>query len=669
MAEQDLSEYARSLVADVQATAEAEGSTTHPAVFTARVLYDLEQAGVLENPFTAYHSGRGFEVYGYGVSTDGTTLDLFVTEFDLAPLDRKATKAQMDAAFKRLLGFARRCREGLKQYIDESSDVHDMCEAVDKALSEVARIRLFYLTNRICTASEVPPTDFDGLPVSREVWDLARLHRNETSGSLAEPIMVDFDPPLPCVLTPSDEPDHSVVLGVIPGSTLADLYESHWTRLLELNVRSFLQARGNVNRGIRETILKAPGRFLAYNNGITATATEVQFVLDPEGRPTHVSGVQGLQIVNGGQTTASLYYARARDRADLSQVQVQMKLTKVAPERLTDIVKRISEYSNTQNRVTQVDFSSNDAYHVDVQRYTRSLWAPAAEGSSQETHWFYERARGQYTDELTKAQTPARQKKFKQINPLKQKFTKADLAKYVHSWEQLPHLVGRGAQKNFVEFTIRLADDPPKVDVQYCRRVIAMAILFKAVDRIAGLHKAASHKSLVTTYTMARLSLAVDRRIDLDRIWHEQRVSSALERAIDSLCPLVMEAALRPLRGNNVGEWAKKGDCWDAVSRVSWTVPEELEAELRDAPLHATSLSAGSDVVTEGTEAELLAVPVDEWFAIARWAKETHNLDPWQRQLVQAVGRRRELDEKVPATQASQALHTRNEALGLGFRP
>ncbi|BAJ29371.1 MULTISPECIES: AIPR family protein [Kitasatospora] len=669
MAEQDLSEYARSLVADVQATAEAEGSTTHPAVFTARVLYDLEQAGVLENPFSAYHSGRGFEVYGYGVSTDGTTLDLFVTEFDLAPLDRKATKAQMDAAFKRLLGFARRCREGLKQYIDESSDVHDMCEAVDKALSEVARIRLFYLSNRICTASEVPPTEFDGLPVSREVWDLARLHRNETSGSLAEPIMVDFDPPLPCVLTPSDEPDHSVVLGVIPGSTLADLYESHWTRLLELNVRSFLQARGNVNRGIRETILKAPGRFLAYNNGITATATEVGFVRDSEGRPTHVSSVQGLQIVNGGQTTASLYYARARDRADLSHVQVQMKLTKVAPERLTDIVKRISEYSNTQNRVTQVDFSSNDAYHVDVQRYTRSLWAPAADGSTQETHWFYERARGQYTDELTKAQTPSRQKKFKQINPLKQKFTKADLAKYVHSWEQLPHLVGRGAQKNFVEFTIRLADDPPKVDVQYCRRVIAMAILFKAVDKIAGVHKAASHKSLVTTYTMARLSLAAGRRIDLDRIWHEQRISPVLEAAIDSLCPLVMKTVLRPQRGNNVGEWAKKGDCWDAVSRVSWTVPGELEQELREVPLHAASLSVGSDVATEGREAELLAVPVDEWFAIARWAKETHSLDPWQRQLVQAVGRRLELDEKVPVTQASQALHTRNEALGLGFRP
>ncbi|MET8376745.1 AIPR family protein [Streptomyces microflavus] len=668
MAEQDLSEYARSLVADVQATSEAEGSM-HQDVFTARVLYDLEQAGVLENPFGAYHSGRGFEVSGYGLSADETALDLFVTEFDVEPLDRKATKAQMDAAFRRLLAFARRCREGLAQYIDESSDVHDMCVAVDKALSEVARVRLLFLTNRICTASVVPPTEFDGLPVSREVWDVARLHRNETSGSLAEPILVEFDPPLPCVLTPSDEADHSVVLGVIPGSTLADLYEVHWTRLLELNVRSYLQAKGGVNRGIRETIRKTPGRFLAYNNGITATATEVEFVRDAEGRPTHVNSVQGLQIVNGGQTTASLYYARARDRADLSAVQVQMKLTKVAPERLSDIVKKISEYSNTQNRVTQVDFSSNDAFHVDVQRYTRSLWAPAPDGSSQETHWFYERARGQYTDELTKAATAPRQQKFKRVNPLKQKFTKTDLAKYVHSWEQLPHLVSRAAQKNFVEFTLRVTEEPPEVDTQYCRRVIAMAILFKAVDRVAARHEAASHKSHVTTYTMARLVLAADRRIDLDRIWQEQRITPALEEAIDSLCPLVMKAVLTPLRGNNVGEWAKKGECWDMVSRVQWKVPGELEAELRVTPLHASGLSAGSDVVAEGTEVELLAVPVEEWSAIARWAKETHSLSPWQRQLLQQVGRRLELDETVPAHQASQAVQTRSKALEFGFRP
>lgn len=666
MTEPSISEYARSLVADVQATAEAERTTT-PEAFTSRVLFDLEQAGVLTNTFTAYHKTQGHEVHGYGMGEDGTSLDLFISDFDLAPLERKLTRAQVETAFRRLLTFVKRCRDGLRKHIDEAFDVYDMCGAVEKALGEVERIRLILFTDLVCTATEFQPIEFDGLPVLREVWDLARLHRHETSGTLGEPIVVSFSPPLPCVSAPSSEPDHSVVLAVISGDMLADLYAEHGASLLELNVRSFLQARGAVNRGIRETILKLPGRFLAYNNGITATASEVEFGICPGGQPG-ISLIRGLQIVNGGQTTASLHYAKIRDKADLAQVAVQMKLTEVSPDRLADIVPKISEYSNTQNRVTQVDFSSNHEYHVSVQRITRSLWAPASSGSAQETHWFYERARGQYTDELAKARTSARQIHFRQLNPTRQMFKKSDLANYVHSWEQLPHLVSRGAQKNFVEFMLRLEEQAPRVDILYCQRVIAMAILFNTVDQIARGHGAGSLKRAVTAYTMARLSLATGQRLDLDQIWREQRVSPTTRAAIDALCPLVMEEIKKPRKVNNVGEWAKRGTCWDGVSRVTWVVPDDLAAELRDTPLDPAALAGGEPGLAR-LDSEMLAVAVEEWFAIARWAKETRNLEPWQRQLTHAVARRLELDEEVPDTQAAQVMHVRDEAYKLGFRP
>ncbi|MEU3390413.1 AIPR family protein [Streptomyces albidoflavus] len=668
MAELDLIEFSRSLVADVQATADAEGTTT-PEAFTRRVFEDLEQAGVVSNTFTAFHKAHGHEVHGYGIGESGETLDLFVTDFQLTPLDSKVTKSPTQTAFKRLLTFVQRCRDGLQQHVDESFDVYDMCAAVEKSLTEVQRIRLFLLSNRVSTWAEVPATHFDGLPVTHEVWDLARLHRHATSGALGEPIVVPFDPPLACVSAPSSEEDHSVILAVVPGEMLAELYAEYGTRLLELNVRSFLQARGAVNRGIRDTLLYAPGRFLAYNNGITATASKVDFVTGPDGVPTHISGVHGLQIVNGGQTTASLHYARSRDKVGLSHVRVQMKLTEVSPDRLAEIVPKISEYSNTQNRVTQVDFSSNHEYHVEVQRITRSLWAPATDGSGQETHWFYERARGQYTDELAKARTPARQRQFKKLNPAKQKFKKEDLAKFVHSWQQKPYHVGRMAQKNFVEFMLRLEEAPPRVDVQYCQRVIAMAILFKAVDRIAAIHGAGSHKSLITTYTMARLSLATDCRIDLDQIWREQGVSTVLEAAIHDLCPRVMRTVTTPLEGTHVGEWAKKVTCWDAVSKVRWQTPPALEAELVDRPLDEAALAGGTGDDHQGAHEEVALVPVDEWYAIERWAKETRNLEPWQRQLAQYTGRRLELEQEVPETQAVQALHARGEALRLGFTP
>lgn len=667
MAEPDLDEFSRGLVADVQATADAEGTTT-PEAFTRRVFEDLEQAGVASNTFTAYHKAYGHEVHGYGIGESGESLDLFVTDFHLMPLETKLSKAQTETFFRRLLTFAARCRDGLQRHIDESFDVYDMCAAVAKALTEVQRIRLFLLSNRVGTFTEVPTSDLDGLPVNQEVWDLARLHRHTTSGSLGEPIVVPFSPPLSCVAAPSSEDDHSVALAVIPGQMLAELYAEYGTRLLELNVRSFLQTRGSVNRGIRETLLHVPGRFLAYNNGITATASQVDFVTGPDGEPTHISGIHGLQIVNGGQTTASLHYALTRDKADLSAVRVQMKLTEVAPDRLAEIVPKISEYSNTQNRVTQVDFSSNHDYHVELQRITRSLWAPAADGSGQETHWFYERARGQYTDELAKARTPARQRQFRRLNPTRQKFTKADLAKFVHSWHRLPYLVSRGAQKNFVEFMLRVEEALPRVDLQYCQRVIAMAILFKAVDRTAAIHGAGSHKSMITTYTVARLSLATDRRIDLDRIWRDQSVTPVLESAIHDLCPRVMRAVTTPLEGNHVGEWAKKVACWDAVSAVPWTMPRALSMELLDSPLDEAALSGGTGTESGAAE-EAVQIPADEWHAIARWAKETRALEPWQRQLAQFVGRKLEQEQEVPEVQAVQALHARNEALRLGFNP
>ncbi|MCP3758382.1 AIPR family protein [Streptomyces sp. TBY4] len=659
--------YARQLVGDALATAEAE-RTTSPEAFTRRVLEELEQAGVVSNTYTAYHRSHGLEVHGYGTGETPGGLDLFVTEFRQSPLEDRLTKAQAESRFKRLLAFLRRCQNGLRQHIDESSDVYDMCDAVEKALTEAPQIRLFLLSNCVSTSAAPPPVDFDGIPVIHEIWDLPRLHRQETSGTLSEPIAVTFDPPLPCLSPPSTEADHSVALTVLPGDTLADLYTKHGTRLLELNVRSFLQTRGSVNRGIRESLLDSPGRFLAYNNGITATASQVEFVEGTDGQHLGISKIHGLQIVNGGQTTASLHHAKKRDRADLSHVRVQMKLTVVPPERLMEIVPKISEYSNTQNKVTLVDFSSNHEFHVDVQRITRSLWAPAADGSGQETHWFYERARGQYADELAQL-TAAGQKRFRTLWLTRQKFTKADLAKYALSWDQLPHLVSRGAQKNFAEFMIRLREHPVRVDTLYCQRVIAKAILFKTADQVARAHGAGSYKSAVTTYMVARLSLAVGKRLDLGEIWRRQQVSDALAAALDDLCPRVMASVTHPLRGSHIGEWAKQSACWEAVSRVQWSLDAELEAELLDAPVEDTLLNEDEGADVDGTTAmeDVEGVSEAEWAAIEEWSKVTRSLLPSQRQLVQVVGWRLRAGEPISETQAMRVLHVRSEAMRLGF--
>ncbi|KJY36950.1 AIPR family protein [Streptomyces sp. NRRL S-495] len=660
MADHDLNEYARALVADIQAKAEAEDGSI-PNTFTRHVLDILEEAGVASDTTLAYYSARGLEIYGYGVSEDGSHLDLFTTDFHLAQGESKMIKAESEKLFRRLAAFLRK-HETVRQSQEDNTDVHDMCVGVEKAMQEVSRIRLFVLCNRVSTADAPESTEFEGIPVTHELWDLARLHRHETSGTVAEPIKVTFDQPLPCLAAHSDEPNYSVVLAVISGRKLAELYEEHRTRLLELNVRSFLQTRGAVNKGIRDTLLHAPGRFLAYNNGVTATASDVDFIVDGEGNPIAIKSMTGLQIVNGGQTTASLHHVLSRDKRDLDGVHVQMKLTIVEPAHLSEIVPKISQYSNTQNKVTLVDFSSNHDFHIDFERVSRTLWAPAPDGSSQETRWFYERARGQYADESAKHHTPASQRKFKLVMPTRQRFSKSDLATYVHSWEQLPHWVSRGAQKNFAHFMERIDRSGPIVDARYCKRVIATALLFQTADKVARMHAAGSHKRLITTYMVARLALATERRIDLDRIWNMQSTTEALEEALDDLCPHVMKAVI--VSGRHVSEWAKKPDSWDVVSRTHWEVPDSLKAELLDAPIVlASPEEEGSD------EAEVLVTGIasETWKAIGDWAHEGGGLRPAERQLADRVARRLEQGQGVTGAQARRAYEVYEAAIKLGF--
>jgi len=591
-------------------------------------------------------------------------VDLFLSHFRQVP--ERLTRTQIETLFRRLSSYLDKCRSRLAQQLDESTDVHDMAVGVVKEVTATPRVRLFLLTNAVAATTAVPPEERDGLSVTHHVWDVARLERLASSGTLSESIVVDFDPPLPCLGTPGTDVDFSVFLAILPGDILANLYGRYGTRLLELNVRSFLQGRGLVNKGIRQTLLNEPERFLAYNNGITATASHVEFTHAGPTGSRLIHRVHDLQIVNGGQTTASLHHAHARDRADIERVQVQMKLTVVSPERLQDIVPEISRYSNTQNKVTVVDFSSNHPFHVAVEKVTRSLWAPANDGSGQETRWFYERARGQYADALARERTPAGQRRFKLIHPTSQKFTKSDAAKYLNSWQQLPHLVSRGAEKNFYAFMTAMGDDVLEVDSTLCQRLIATAILFRATDRVIAEQQFGGYKINIVTYTVAKLAQATNRRIDLDRIWREQTLTLALTSALRELCVPVHQVIARPLRGTNVGEWAKQPDCWEQVCEVAWAPSEDLVQELTH---NATEVAAAERAISDSSiVGAAAAVPAPVWFALAAWARDSQNLAPWQRQLASNVGRYLNNDWPLSEKQATQAVRVLDEARQLGFR-
>ena len=440
--------------------------------------------------------------------------------------------------------------------------------------------------------------------------------------------------------------------------------------LLERNVRSFLQARGKVNRSIRDTIIEEPERFLAYNNGITLTAESVGLCSD--GGMTAIATLDGLQIVNGGQTTASLL-ATGRGRADLSQVYVAAKLIEIrSGETHDELVRNVSRYANSQNRISEADFSANDPFHVGIEELSRTIWAPAATGTQRETRWFYERARGQYQVARAAESTPARRRTFSAVHPTRQRFTKTDLAKFESTWDQLPHIVSRGAQKNFSDFMIRLGDrGRGEPDRTYFERLVAKAILFREAERIVQRQNFGGYRANIVTYTIALLCNATDQRLDLERIWREHAVGETLERAIGELSHEVHAIITNPPNGRNITEWCKSEACWDAVrERASTAAVAGLRGEVMSADAvrreNRRNLSDLPDEYVENMR-RVVEINSEGWRLLADWGTDTHALDVSERQLASRIARVLQSGRTINSADARRAVEIIERADQLGI--
>jgi len=679
MTDDGLVAFATELQQEIILTAEIEeAEALRSQTFTERMIEELTDAGELDDGHAHYYRAHGVEASGYSLSSDDDTLDLFVTLFKDAVPPVTVKRAEVAAAFKRLVSFYEKARSGLHLYLEEASPAFDMALQVhDFALKgQLHPVRLFLFTDGLTTVDVRPTEQLDDVSISYHIWDIRRLYRLVSSGRNHEPIEINFvqrfGRPLPCLAAPTEESDYSAFLTIVPGEILEVIYDDYGPRLLERNVRSFLQARGKVNKQMRKTILEEPERFLAYNNGISATASRVELAQLPEGG-VGITSVSDLQIVNGGQTTASVHSAARRDKAEVGRLSVQAKLTVLAPNRVDEVVPLISRYANSQNKVNEADFYANGAFHVQVEKYSRSIWAPAKDGTQRQTKWFYERARGQYQDSLAREGTPARRRHFKAIYPSSQKFTKTDLAKFENTWSQLPHLVSLGAEKNFREFATRLAERGGRSEAtqQYFQRLVAKAILFRTSERIVSAQNFGGYRANIVTYSMAYLCHRVSSRIDLDRIWLKQSLSPTLVATIEAVCHSVHAVLTDPPGRGNVTEWCKKAACWKRIQEIDVELPSRLEDELisisRDEMRRVDRGISGPDTEEAKLIVQASAVPAETWFRISNWAKETGNLEPWQRSLAYNLGRVSDAGRDPSYKQATQGLRLLEEARRLGF--
>ena len=673
-----LSTFNEGLQQAVLLDASSEGSErTLSQAFTEYMLSVLAEAGEVDDAECAQYDAGSARASAFEAREDDGTLQLFITDYRTDGGVQGLGKAGLEVHFKRLISFAEQASQGLWRRLEESSPAWDMAQRIDAAWPNTGELRLTLLTNSELRTNLPPETTVLGRSAHFSVWDIDRLQKLDSSGRRQEPLSVDLEEiwgePVPCLGPHGELGSYQAYLLVIPGELLSRIYEIHGPHLLELNVRSFLQARGKVNRGIQESIREEPARFLAYNNGISMTASAVRIVRGPDGG-TAIAHIDDLQIVNGGQTTASLHYAKVKTKADLSNVFVQAKLSVVVPEQLEELVPRISQFANSQNRVNMADFTANDPFHVELEKLSRTIWAPGASGTHQMTRWFYERARGQYADAHARERTPARQREFKRIHPLSQKFTKTDVAKFENIWDQKPWLVSLGAEKNFREFMVHLEGRSRFTpDEEYFENLVGKAILLRSTERLISRLQLGGYRAQAVAYTLAKLFNATAQQIDLSAIWRAQQLPTELEDCIQGLGTIIHRHLITSAGTRNVSEWAKREDCWKSVLALAWTVPVKVTSQLRmtGRRTRTRSETSVSEILTEterGAMDRVARVPAETWFLLAGWAKQTENLEPWQRSLAFSLGRNADSGKANSRKQAAQGAKILDEVARLGFK-
>lgn len=642
---------------------------------TSIMLEYLEEAGEVSDPVMCPFRSHGLQLNAYAIDEDCSNLDIFVCLYSDSDSPKSVSQADVDAAIKRAIQLYQKAINDLYTSFEKDNDTYEFAITVNQQKAQIKTVRICALTNGL-----VKPIPFKNITrgnaeISFVIWDIDRLYRCVTSGKMRETIEIDFEEKfgvtIPCIENGTSE-KYSVYLAIISGELLAALYDEYRDRLLEKNVRSFLQVKGAVNKGIRDTLRDEPDMFLAYNNGISVTAESVDIVRDENGKPS-IRRIRDMQIVNGGQTTASIFNAH-KDRkinADLSKVFVQMKLSVItSPEDMDEIVPRISAFANTQNKVQVADFSANDPYHRRVEELSRTIWAPA-QGGMKPVNWFYERARGQYADMLSRETTTLRRKQFKETHPV---FTKTDLAKYENTWDQLPFQVSEGAQKNFRRFTLRLDERKAALpDEKYFQNLVAKAILFRRTEKLVQQQQYGGYRANIVTYTLALLSFKTAQRINLERIWKEQSLSPILEAEIIKVSKIIHGIITNPPGGANVGEWCKKEKCWDVVKKCDYTVSDKLSSELVDVGYTSAKATPNSsiDSLTEDEQKiidKAAAVSAETWLALSRWAKETNNFQPWLRSMLFSVGTLVGRGRKPSIKQSKHALKALKDAGDKGFR-
>ena len=446
-----------------------------------------------------------------------------------------------------------------------------------------------------------------------------------------------------------ENPYVDTYLAIISGDVLAKIYNQYRTMLLEKNVRAFLRNKSKVNKRIMATIKSKPEMFFSYNNGISTTASNVE-LKQMRGGYLYINKITDWQIVNGGQTTASIASAQG---CDLSKVFVQMKVSVVKnKENYSEIVKDISTCANSQTGIKQSDFESGDKYLIDMEKVSKEEVAPITNKK-----WFFERMRGIYADTLASLEKYDKES-FKEEFPKDQMLTKIDVAKLMVIWDMKPHTACNSREKCFASY-MRTLKEGTNIDAAYWHKVVALSILYKAIDkRVEKRCGQKGFKSRTTAYTMSAISYLTEQKLNLAYIWKKQEVQSQLKEVIEREVVIVNDF----LERDNSRSFTKNAKCWEELKEWIDNTP---------IPVSLTTTEENEEAYNEEEEnilAQANSISSELWQAILNWAKAENRLSLLERRNISGYIKRKENGRSITkVNQAENAISLKNKAEMLGF--
>ncbi|WP_321387437.1 AIPR family protein [uncultured Enterococcus sp.] len=665
-------EYIKSFTASVHAEAESLQVPIVEAFFDSvgGILVESEAISTYTLGYFIKKIGTSFaEINGYSYELADGTFNIFIVD-DMDFPEENLTNTSLNRMLGRVETFIKAAIETRFFDWEESSSGYEIASNIYRLYQnrqsreneiDLKKFHIYVLTNKILSKRFINQQreKISDIVVDFSVYDATRLFDIAKSGFQKEPVNIRFSDfnynGIYGIKSTAKENEFESYLATIPGSVLADIYLKHGTQILEGNVRAFLSLRGKVNKGIRKTILETPEKFFILNNGITVTSRSIEYVSTKKG--LLIKQINDMQIVNGGQTTASLANILIKEKADLSRIQVMMKLSVLADNDIAiRLVPEISRASNSQNKIDEADFFSNHPYHVKIEELSKRNLAPAINGNQYQTEWFYERARGQYTAEQMKL-TATQTKTWQLKHPKNQVIKKTDLAKYMLSYDGYPHFVSKGAQMAMKKFSTFIqgpnGDDgiwskkPAEINSKYFKELVAKAILFKETEKLVSSYswykEVKAYRANIVTYTIAILeyySGLQKKNLNLNKIWLEQCLYESLISQISSTSKLVYDFLIRDDRGTqNVTEWAKKDECWKRMKDRKYMdliILSEFDRDLVD------EVRAKTSEVTEAV-VDSMEFVIDKnfefWERAKKWGDQFLYLTPKDRMYLELAER------------------------------